>query len=145
VALHSTSDTVHGDSSDDLLEWLHALTGCPPVTETMLATCNRHGDEPATWSYVEADPVAGVARRRCVACGNASALLDSAERWTFPPMWSCRTCSQSLVEIGVALSADSGTATWLALGARCVSCGHIEGLTDVVLPGLPVDEVTAQF
>jgi ribosomal protein S14 len=148
VALHVTPGSVTGDSSDDLLDWLRGLTGCPPVTHTVLATCNRHGDEQPTWSYVEADASAGVARRRCIACGGASALLDSAERWTFPPMWSCRSCAQSLAEVAAAVSTtsdDTSRATWLALAARCVECGRIEGLTDVLVPGLPLDEVTAQL
>jgi ribosomal protein S27AE len=145
VALSVSSGTVTGDDADDLLQWLGALTGCPPISATVLATCDRHGDEPATWSYVEADASSGVARRRCVACGATSALLDSAERWTFPPMFSCRSCAQSLVEVGAGLSSVDDRTTWLALAARCVGCGRIEGLTDVVVPSLPTDEVTAQI
>lgn len=135
-----------GDDADDLLQWLRSLEGCPTVTHTVLADCDRHGDDPATWCYVEADAGTGVARRRCVACGATSALLDSAERWTFPPMYSCRSCAQSLVEVGAGLatSPDDRT-TWVALAARCVACGRIEGLTDAVVGDLSVDEVTRRI
>jgi hypothetical protein len=145
VAIRDTSGIVSGDDADDLLHWLKSLSGCPTVTHTVLASCDRHGDDSATWCYVEADAGNGVARRRCVACGATSALLDSAERWTFPPMYSCRGCAQSLVEVGAGLAttADDRT-TWLALAARCVSCGRIEGLTDAVVADLPLDEVTRQ-
>ena len=148
MTLRENAGIVTGEDADDLLAWLRGLDGCPPVTHTVLTSCSRHGDEQPTWSYVEADARDGVARRRCVACGGASALLDSAERWTFPPMWSCRSCAQSLAEVAAGISTDSddtSRATWLALAARCVECGRIEGLTDVLVPGLPLDEVTAQL
>jgi ribosomal protein S14 len=146
VSISETSGAVTGDTADDLLDWLRGLTGCPPVTHTLLTSCDRHGDENPTWSYVEADASSGVARRRCVACGATSALFDSAERWTFPPMWSCRGCAQSLVEVGAGLSTTTDDeTTWLVLAARCVACGRIEGLTDAVVPGLPLDEVTAHI
>jgi ribosomal protein S14 len=144
VTLRVVSDSVTGEGPDDLLDWLRNLTGCPPVTHALLAGCDRHGDDAdeSTWCYVEADAGAGVARRRCVACGATAALLDSAERWTFPPMFSCRGCSQSLVEVGVGLSANEQDETnWVALAARCVTCGRIEGLTDVVVAGIPRQEV----
>ncbi|HSP38424.1 MAG TPA: hypothetical protein VLR26_11785 [Frankiaceae bacterium] len=135
-----------GEDADDLLNWLRKLDGCPPVTHVVLTCCDRHGDKDATWCFVEADAGAGVARRRCVACGATAALLDSAERWTFPPMFSCRGCSQSLVEVGAGLSAsEADETTWVALAARCVGCGRIEGLTDVVLPGIPRQDVTSRI
>jgi len=59
-------------------------------------------------------------------------------------MWSCRSCAQSLAEVAAGISVEDGEATWLALAARCVDCGRIEGLTDVVVPRLPVDEVTSK-
>jgi hypothetical protein len=145
VAIRDTSGIVSGDEADDLLHWLRSLSGCPTVTHSVLASCDRHGDDSATWCYVEADAGNGVARRRCVACGATSALLDSAERWTFPPMHSCRSCAQSLVEVAAGIAATDNEATWLALAARCVGCGRIEGLTDVVVHGLSVDEVSAQL
>jgi ferredoxin-like protein FixX len=145
VVLRIQAGTVTGESADDLLSWLTSLADCPTVTHTLLAGCDRHGDE-APWCYVEADSRAGVARRRCVACGTSTALLDSAERWTFPPMFSCRSCSQSLVEVAAGLATDGDDrAHWLALAARCVECGRIEGLTDAVVPGLPLDEVTRRI
>jgi hypothetical protein len=147
VALRETSGTVSGETAEDLLDWLRDLTGCPPVTHTVLACCDRHGpDDDATWCYVEADASAGVARRRCVACGATAALLDSAERWTFPPMFSCRSCSQSLVEVGAALSTSEADETrWVALAARCVGCGRIEGLTDAVVDGIPREEILTRL
>jgi hypothetical protein len=146
VTLREASGIVTGDDADDLLSWLRDLDDCPPVTLAMLASCDRHGDEHPTWSYVEADAATGVARRRCVACGGTSALLDSAERWTFPPMWSCQGCAQSLAEVAAGLSTtEADETTWLALAARCVGCGRIEGLTDVVVPRLPVDEVAGRL
>ena len=146
MTLRVVSGIVTGETPEDLLEWLGRLTGCPPVTHTLLAGCDRHqtgdSEDEATWCYVEADAAAGVARRRCVACGSTAALLDSAERWTFPPMFSCRSCSQSLVEVGVGLSADDEDVTnWLAMAARCVSCGRIEGLTDLLVDSIPRQEV----
>lgn len=130
-----------GEDSDDLLAWLTTLTGCPPITQPVLLQCERH-DEPVPCSYVQADPQAGVARRRCVACAHVTDLYDSGERWTYPDTWSCLTCQQSLAELAAGISAnEQGRADWLALAARCVGCGRISGLTDVVLQGVEVEKL----
>ncbi|HEY5335580.1 MAG TPA: hypothetical protein VIJ71_06120, partial [Mycobacteriales bacterium] len=112
--------------------------------------CPRHDAESGAWFYVEADAEAGVARRRCMACGDVTNLLDSAERWTHPPMHACRHCSASLMELAVGLHVDLGDehtdllhrqVRWLALAARCVDCGLIEGLTDMTVPATSIGEV----
>jgi hypothetical protein len=130
---------------EDLAGWVRGLTGCPTVTQTVFATCTHpaHGDEPATWFYVEADAEVGVARLRCLAGGHQRDLLDSAERWTFPHVWSCVSCSQSIAEVVYGIHDEAGTASWLALTARCVECGDVAGLTDVVLDNAPLDELIA--
>ncbi|HET7529651.1 MAG TPA: hypothetical protein VFJ98_01700 [Mycobacteriales bacterium] len=140
IAGQQTAETI-----EDLEHWIRGLEGCPPVTRTVLARCTRpaHGDDPATWFYVEADAEQGVARLRCLACGDARAILDSAERWTFPAAWSCTSCSQSLAEVVFGISEDDGLARWLVIGARCVGCGHVAGLTDMVVPGVAADVFVA--
>ncbi len=126
----------------DLRTWVAGLTGCPVVTETVVLGCGNHGDERPTWTYVEADAAAGVARRRCLACGFAVSLLDSGARWTFPPMWCCEGCGHSLAELVAGLSAPDGAHVhWVVLAARCVGCGQVDGLTDVVLDAQPVEAV----
>src|SRR4051794_22743990 len=114
-----------------------SLTGCPPVTRTVLARCTRavHGDEPATWFYVEADPQEGVARLRCLACADMRPILDSAERWTFPPAWSCLTCSQSIAEIVFGVSEQDGLARWLVVAPSFVRGGHVGGVAPPGRPG----------
>ena len=53
-----------------------------------------------------------------------------------------RFTQHGLVEVGVGLSADEQDVTnWVALAARCVSCGRIQGLTDLVVDGIPRQEV----
>jgi ferredoxin-like protein FixX len=133
---------------DDLTQWLHDLTGCPTVNRTLTAACPAasHDDEPATWFYVEADRAEGVARLRCLACGLARPLLDSEERWTFPPAWSCGNCRQSIAEVGYGLHLeDDDTVSWFAMGVRCVNCGELAGVADFVLGGTSVDEVAASL
>ena len=130
------------EDADDLRTWLTDLEGCPRVTDTLVLTCGHHGDERPTWNYVEADSATGVARRRCLACGFAVSVLDSASRWTYPPMWSCGGCGHSIAEVAAGISAPDGEHVgWVVLGARCVECGDVEGLTDVVVPDLPLSEV----
>ena len=33
--------------------------------------------------------------------------------------------------------------TWMALGVRCVTCGRVDGLTDMFVPNLPIADVIA--
>ena len=132
-----------GEDVEDLRGFLAHLEGeAPPVHETVVLACANHGDERPSWTYVEADAAAGVARRRCLQCARTVHLLDSQERWTHPMMWSCGTCNQSIAEVAAGLSAPDGEhVDWVVLGARCVECGRIDGLTDLVLPGTPISEV----
>jgi hypothetical protein len=129
-----------GDESADLLDWLTALSGCPPITQARLLRCDV--DDREFCGFVQADARIGVARRRCVACATATDLLDSAERWSFPDTYECPGCQQSLVELAVGISADGDRrAEWVALAARCVGCGRIAGLTDRLVSGLAVEEL----
>ena len=132
----------HADEAEALRGWLTGLEGAPAVHETVVLACGQHGDERPTWCYVEADPAAGVARRRCLACGFAVSILDSGSRWTFPAMWSCRTCGHCIAEVGAGLSVPDGDhVQWVALAARCVECGETAGLTDLVLHDVPLASV----
>jgi hypothetical protein len=130
---------------EDLAVWVRDLTGCPPVTQTAFAACTHaaHGDEPATWFYVEADAEAGVARLRCLSGGHPHEVADSAEHWTFPGVWSCVSCSQSIAEVVYGIHDEAGTAKWLVVAVRCVECGDVYGLTDIVLGEVPIDALLA--
>jgi hypothetical protein len=145
--MQKVADSQLGQDSDDLQQWLEALKGCPSVNVTTLARCtnpSHDGDEAMTWFYVEADPGNAVARRRCLACGMVHHVLDSEEHWTHPPMYSCGTCGQSMFEVAFGLHVENGaTVTWLAVAVRCVGCGRLDGVTDMNVPSLPVDEVRA--
>lgn len=146
MVLKTVAGARTGEDVDDLAGWVRQLEGSPEVTEVVALSCDRHEDGEATWSLVEADPVAGVARRRCLACAHVVPMLDSADRWTHPMTWACGGCGQSIAELVVGLSAPDGeTVHWVALAARCVDCGRIAGLTDAVVPGLPLHEVRARL
>ena len=146
MVLRTISGVATGEDVEDLRAFLTKLPDSPPVHETVVLACDNHEDERPTWSYVEADPRAGVARRRCLQCAQSVPLLDSAERWTHPPMWSCGTCTQSIAEVAVGLSVEDGEhVTWVVVGARCVDCGRVDGLTDLVLPRTPLDEVLGRL
>ncbi len=135
-----------GENVEDLREFVRHLEGAPDVHETVVLDCARHDDERPTWTYVEADAAEGVARRRCVQCAATTGVLDSDARWTFPPMWSCGTCSQSIAEVVAGLSVEDGEhVTWVVLAARCVECGRLDGLTDLVLPGVRLTEVVGRL
>jgi len=145
--MHKVADNQLGEDSDDLQHWLEGLKGCPPVNVTLLARCTNpvhEGDDPVTWFYVEADSANAVARRRCLACGMVHHVLDSEEHWTHPPMHACGTCGQSMFEVAFGLHVSGGaTVSWLAVAVRCVGCGRLDGVTDMNVPDLPVDEVRA--
>ncbi|MBX6371855.1 MAG: hypothetical protein IRZ02_06335 [Acidothermus sp.] len=133
------------EDAEDLRHWLSSLTGCPSVTRAVLATCEEPvHDEPLTWFYVEADAQAGVARRRCLGCGRTRHLLDSEEHWTAPHMWQCPGCGQSIAEVAVGLHEADERVEWVVVAARCVECGMISGLTDVLVDRLPLDEVLSR-
>lgn len=142
MVLRTVQGAVTGEDVEDLRAFLTALTGGPAVHETVVLACGHHEDERPTWMYVEADARAGLARRRCLQCARSSGILDSEERWTHPPMWSCAGCRQSIGEVAAGLSVEDGEhVTWVALAVRCTECGRIDGLTDMVLPGTPLTEV----
>jgi hypothetical protein len=132
------------EDADDLRAWLAELRGALMITDSVVLGCGQHGDERPSWHYVEADRSAGLAKRRCLACGFAVSLLDSEQRWTYPGMWSCRGCGHSIAELAAGLSAPDGSSVqWVALAARCVECGDVDGLTDFVLDGVPLSQVIA--
>lgn len=152
MALQRLHDHRTGEDADDLKAWLHTLEGCPSVEVTALASCSNesHGNERPTWFYVEADGSAGVARRRCLACGNVHHVLDSQANWpSGVHTSSCPTCAQSMFEIAAGMHTASSpdgappVVTWMALGVRCVTCGRVDGLTDMFVPNLPIADVIA--
>jgi hypothetical protein len=146
MVLRTVGGARTGEDVEDLRSWLRQLEGGPHVDEVVVLACAAHGDEPSTWTYVEADALAGVARRRCLACAQVVAVLDSADRWTDPPMHACSGCAGSIVEVAAGLAVPDGEhVEWVALAARCVECGRLAGLTDLVLPGVPVAEVVARL
>jgi hypothetical protein len=59
-------------------------------------------------------------------------------------MWACRGCGHSLAELAAGLAAPDGDhVDWVVLAARCVECGRVDGLTDLVLDGQPLAAVVA--
>jgi hypothetical protein len=131
-----------GEDAEDLRAWLSGLEGSPEVHETVVLACAQHGDERPTWAYVEGRAAEGIARRRCLSCATAVHLLDSESRWTHPPMWACRGCGQSIVEVAAGLSVPDGEhVAWVVVGVRCVECGRLAGLTDMVVDSQPLAQV----
>jgi len=145
VVMRTVGNRHSAEDVEDLATWVRGLEDCPAVTQTAFAACRNpvHGDEPASWFYVEADAEAGVARLRCLAGAHANDVLDSGEHWTYPGVWSCRSCGQSIAEVVYGIHDEEGTATWMVLTVRCVDCGDVEGLTDIVLPSVALDDLLA--
>ena len=145
MTLRKVGGQALAETVEDLESWLRGLKDCPAVNRTMRVRCTRpaHGEEEATWFYIEADANEGVARMRCLACGDVRNLLDSQERWTFPSAWSCHNCNQAIAEVAFGIHNEHSRATWLAMGVRCVECGHLQGVTDVVVPDVDIDELIA--
>ena len=146
MVMRTVAGALTGEDVEDLRAWLAALAGGPAVHETVVLHCGAHGDDAPTWCYVEGDAATGIARRRCLACGTPVHLLDSEARWTHPPMWACAGCGHSIAELAAGLSLPDGAhVEWVALGARCVECGRMGGVTDVVVDRRPLAEVLAEL
>ena len=144
MVMRTIAGVMTGEDTEDLRAWLRALPGAPAVHETVVLACARHGDDRPGWMYVEADAALGLARRRCLSCADVVGLLDSDARWTHPPMWACQGCGQSIAEVAVGLHVPDGEpVSWLVVGARCVACGRLAGLTDLVVPEVPLAELLA--
>ena len=144
MVLKKVAGARKGEDAEDLRSWLTELDGSPEVHETVVLACAQHGDERPTWAYVEGNASEGIARRRCLACATTVHLLDSEPRWTHPPMFACRGCGQSIVEVAAGLNAPDGEhVEWVVIGLRCVECGRLSGLTDFVVDSLPLSQVVA--
>jgi hypothetical protein len=143
--MHTAGVRQKAETAEDLATWVRGLTDCPPINHTIIAICSdaSHGDEPASWFYVEADADAGVARLRCLSGGHVNGVLDSAEHWTFPHVWSCQGCGQSIAEVVYGIHEDASIARWLVVAVRCVECGDVYGVTDIVTGDVPLDELLA--
>ena len=147
MALRNVGPRLTAEDVDDLVAWVSHLSGCPTVTDTKIAICAHplHDDEAASWFYVEGDAHEGVARLRCIAGGHVHELLDSADHWTYPKAWQCPACSQSIAEVVYGIHTEQDIASWLVVAARCVACGDVNGITDLVVPGVPIQELLAQL
>lgn len=147
MTLRSVGPRLISESIEDVVEWVKHLEGCPPVTRTKIALCPNpsHGSDPANWFYVEADVGEGVARLRCLAGGHITDLLDSAEHWTYPGVWACPGCGQSIAEAVFGIHESGGSAQWMAIAVRCVECGEVAGVADMVLEDTPIDELLAKL
>lgn len=135
------------ESAEDVATWLRELADCPQINHTAAAICSNpaHGDEPANWFYVEADAAEGVARLRCLSGGHVNDLLDSSAHWTFPHVWACGGCGQSIAEVVYGIHADGDVASWLVVATRCVECGDVAGVTDIVTGNIALEELLAQL
>jgi hypothetical protein len=58
-------------------------------------------------------------------------------------VWSCVSCQQSIAEVVFGIHDEAGTAKWLVLAVRCVECGDVAGLTDIVLGEVALDDLLA--
>jgi len=142
MVLREVGGVLKGEDEQDLRAFLTQLEGSPKVHETLVLACDNHEDDRPTWTYVEAHASAGVARRRCLQCAKTSYALDSEARWTRTQMWACGSCGQSIAELAAGLSIPDGEhVTWVVLGLRCVECGRIDGVADLVVPRTPVADV----
>jgi len=147
VALQTAGGRRTAEEVADLETWLRRLDDCPEITATVIARCTQevHGAEPGTWFYVEADSDSSVARRRCLACGDVTHVGDSARHWNHAPMWCCATCGQSIAEVAYGLHERDGLVSWLAMGVRCVECGGVQGVTDMFVPNLSVEDLATRI
>ena len=146
MVMRTVAGVMTGETTEDLRDWLRRLPGSLQVHDTVVLGCAEHDAERPQWMYVESDAALGLARRRCLSCASAVALLDSQQRWTHPPMWACLGCGQSIAEVAVGLHLpDDEHVSWLVVGARCVGCGRLAGLTDLVVPDLPLAQVLASL
>lgn len=144
MVLRTVAGERTGEDVEDLRLWLRQLPGAPEVHEVVVLGCAQHGDERPTWAFAEADAGRGTARRRCLSCATSVSLLDSAARWGHPSMHACSGCGSSIVELAAGLHLPDGEhVEWVAVGARCVECGRLAGLTDMVLDRSPVADVLA--
>ena len=142
MVLRTVAGERTGEDAEDLRSWLRSLEHAPEVHEVIVLACAAHEHERPTWAYVEADARLGVARRRCLACGTSVALMDSERRWTHPPMHACTGCGTSIVEVAAGLHLPDGEhVEWVVVGARCVECGRLAGLTDLLVDRTPVADL----
>jgi hypothetical protein len=55
------------------------------------------------------------------------------------------SCSQSIAEVVYGIHDETGNARWLVMAVRCVECGDVAGVTDIVTGDMPLDELLARL
>ncbi|GAA1851800.1 hypothetical protein [Asanoa iriomotensis] len=130
MAIDNSGEHARGDDFADLADHLRDYKpGGYPVAQVNELACEPCGG--GTFAVL-VDEVEGCAQARCLACGAAALIGDSADYLEDADLGECACpCGGEdfQVAVGFALTAD-GEVRWLSVALRCVRDGTLGVYTD---------------
>ncbi len=129
MAIDQSGKWWKGSDFSDLAEYIRVLTEEGYPAETIVQSVCTCGHS-VFRLFVDADE--GCAQRRCMACGEATFIGDSAEYWdeAEPKKVRC-PCKHDQFEVGVGFSfRDNDEVKWITVGERCMRCGVLGSAVD---------------
>lgn len=139
--IDKTSKYWHGDSADDIEEYLKAYTQKSDI-DVKSVICHSCGSD--TWA-LRIDRREDAIQVKCPQCGEKKVLLDCQEVWADakPRLLKCTVCKTSKehnVKVGF-LRRENGSVKWVYIGNRCTNCGVLGSCLDWRISYDPTDEM----
>jgi hypothetical protein len=142
MSIDETGEYWIGTEAGDIDGYLRAYTADGhPVDRIIHATCPCGHN--AFRLLVDADQ--GCAQRACSTCSRTQFVCDSAEHWAEaePEQVTC-PCGADSHEVAVGFNhREDGSAKWIFVGVRCVSCGVLGAVADWKIDYAPTDHLYA--
>jgi hypothetical protein len=130
----------YGENVDDLTEYLIEYTD-GDVKKCVAVKCPHCASDRFSARF---DGDEGAIEAKCVSCGEARLLLDSADYWDEcdPEEAVCPTCSAKEYNLAVGfVYRDNGDVKWVYVGCRCVECGVLGSFLDWKINYAPTEEL----
>jgi hypothetical protein len=143
MAIDKTGEYWHGDSKEDIIEFLNEYTD-NEVEKIALVECSQCKSDVFTFKY---DDDEGGIEVTCAKCKKKKLLLDSEEYWEDcePEQAECSLCQNKKFNVAVGFiyrkEESEKVVKWVYIGNRCTKCGVLGSFLDWKIDYAPTDEM----